>query len=88
MQHILHLKKLSCNEFCKNYYINLFYSSEDKMFVAEAPDFKHCNALGNTPEKAISALRVAMELWIETAKEKGQKVPIPRYKPAIYQWVG
>jgi len=58
------------------------------MFVAEAPDFKHCNALGNTPEKAISELRVTMELWIETAKEKGQKVPIPRYKPAIYQGVG
>ena len=29
-----------------------------------------------------------MELWIETAKEKGQKVPNPRYKPAIYQGVG
>jgi len=29
-----------------------------------------------------------MELWIETAKEKGQKVPNPRYKPEIYQGVG
>ena len=58
------------------------------MFVAEAPDFKDCNAMGNIPEKAISELIVAMELWIETAKEKGQKVPIPRYKPEIYQGVG
>ena len=72
----------------KDYYINVFYSSEDEMFVAEAPDFKHCNALGNTPEKAISELRVAMDLWIETAKEKKQKIPKPRYKPAIYQGVG
>jgi len=47
-----------------------------------------CNALGNTPEKAISELIAAMELWIETAKEKGQKVPNTQYKPAIYQGVG
>ncbi|MBW8051438.1 MAG: type II toxin-antitoxin system HicB family antitoxin [Cytophagales bacterium] len=68
-----------------NYHINVFFSTEDNMFVAKAPDLKHCSALGNTPEKAISELRTAMNLWIETAKVKGITIPKPRYKPPVYQ---
>lgn len=41
-------------------------------------------AHGDTPEEAIAEAQVAIELWIETAKERGIPVPKPRYRPAIY----
>lgn len=59
------------------YDIILYWSEEDEAFIAEVPDLPGCNAHGPTYEDAIREVQVAMDLWVETAKELGR--PIPGY---------
>jgi predicted RNase H-like HicB family nuclease len=66
------------------YHINVFFSTEDKAYIADVPDLKYCSAHGKTPEQALKEVLVAIDAWIATAKAHGKKVPKPRYRPAIY----
>ena len=69
----------------KGYHINLFFSEEDEGWIADIPDLSHCSAFGETPEEALREVQVAVELWVETAREQNRPIPKPRYRPAIYQ---
>jgi len=69
----------------KDYHINVFYSDEDKCYVADIPDLKYCSALGVTPEKAVKEVQIAKAAWLEAAKAAGKRIPKPKYRPAIYQ---
>jgi predicted RNase H-like HicB family nuclease len=62
------------------YDLVLHRSDEDGVWIAEAPDLKPCAAHGDTPETAVSELRVAMELWLEVAREAGWPIPEPRFR--------
>jgi predicted RNase H-like HicB family nuclease len=68
-----------------DYHINIFYSEEDAAYVADIPDLDACSALGPTPEQALSEVEKAKHLWLEAARAAGKAVPVPRYRPAIYQ---
>ena len=68
-----------------DYHINIFYSKEDKGYIADIPDLKACSAFGDTPQKALSALEKAKTAWIQAAHDAGNPIPKPRYRPAIYQ---
>jgi len=61
------------------YAIIVYWSEEDALWIAEAPDLKPCAAHGDTPEQAVAELRVAMDLWLETAREHGLPIPEPRF---------
>jgi predicted RNase H-like HicB family nuclease len=65
----------------KKYAIIVYWSDEDAVWISEAPDLDPCAAYGDTPEQALAELRVAMELWLEVAQERGLPVPEPRYQP-------
>ncbi len=67
------------------YHINIFWSAEDSSWIADIPDLPHCYAFGDSPDEALSELKVAQRLWLETAREEGIPIPEPRYRPAIYQ---
>ena len=67
-----------------DYHINIFFSPEDGCSIADLPDFEFCSALGDTPEQALAELQIAREAWIAAAREKGDSVPEPRYRPFIY----
>ncbi|WP_008308564.1 type II toxin-antitoxin system HicB family antitoxin [Leptolyngbya sp. PCC 6406] len=69
----------------KDYHINIFYSEEDSCYVADIPDLKFCSALGETPEAALREVIVAKSAWVETAEASGKAIPIPTYRPVIYQ---
>ena len=69
----------------KDYHINVFYSEEDKGYIADIPDLKHCSAFGSTPQEALSEVLKAKEAWLEAAHEAGKPVPEPRYRPFIYE---
>ena len=69
----------------QDYHINIFYSEEDKGYIADIPDLANCSAFGETPEKALAQALIAKKIWLEVAQEKGRIVPQPRYRPAIYQ---
>jgi len=68
-----------------DYHINIFYSQEDGEYIADIPDLKYCSASGATPEEALREVLVAKSLWLEAAQKHGQPIPLPRYRPAIYQ---
>lgn len=34
----------------KDYHINIFYSEEDEVYIADIPDLKYCSAIANTPQ--------------------------------------
>jgi predicted RNase H-like HicB family nuclease len=62
----------------QKYEIILYWSNEDKVFVAEVPELPGCMAHGKTPEKALKNVNQAIELWIDTAKEFGDRIPEPK----------
>jgi len=69
----------------KDYHINIFYSEDDDGYIADIPDLKYCSAFGETPEKALIEVLKAKIAWIEAAQANGKPVPVPNYRPVIYQ---
>ncbi len=69
----------------KDYHINIFYSEEDEGYIADIPDLKYCSAFGDTPEEALREVLIAKEAWLEAAQAESKLIPLPRYKPVIYQ---
>ena len=69
----------------KDYHINIFYSEEDEGYIADIPDLETCSAFGETPEEALAEVRLALDAWLEAARTLGKPVPLPKYRPAIYQ---
>jgi predicted RNase H-like HicB family nuclease len=69
----------------KAYHINIFYSEEDEGYIADIPDLKCCSAFGETEEEALREVLNAKQAWLEVAKAEGKPVPVPKYRPAIYQ---
>ncbi len=60
------------------YEIILYWSAEDRVFVAEVPELPGCMAHGKTQPAALANVRKAMRLWIETAEQDGVPVPEPK----------
>ncbi|MEW5946978.1 MAG: type II toxin-antitoxin system HicB family antitoxin [bacterium] len=71
-----------------DYHINIFYSEDDRGYIADIPDLESCSAFGKTPEAALAELKKAKKAWIEAARAAGKAIPKPRYKPVIYQVSG
>ena len=55
--------------------IEIFYSDEDKGYIAAAPELPGCSAFGNTEEEALKEIKVAIDLWLETAEKEGRQIP-------------
>ena len=66
------------------YEIILYWSAEDRVFVAEAPELPGCMAHGDTQEAALTSIKQAMQLWIDTAQEFGDPVPEPKGRRLMY----
>lgn len=54
------------------------WSETDQAFVATVPELPGCLADGPTREKAERAIKEKIEIWIETARLEGWKIPEPR----------
>jgi len=67
------------------YHINVFYSKADDGFIADVPDLLDCSAIGKTPGEAMQKVMAAMERWLENARDNGEEIPAPQYRPAIYR---
>lgn len=65
------------------YAIEIFYSEEDKGFIAIVPELPGCSAFGETEEQALKEVKIAMQLWIETAKEIGREIPVPQKRSLV-----
>jgi len=72
------MRKAAKNETCNEpgYIRKVFYSAEDKCWVAIAPEIPGCSALGDTDNEALQELDNAIKLHLRIRKEN--KLPIPR----------
>ena len=57
------------------YEIIIFWSNENKSFIAEVPELPGCMADGKTYQKALSNAEIIINEWIETAKELRREIP-------------
>ena len=59
------------------YSILIQYDDIDNIYVAKIPELQGCMAHGKTYEDAMREIKIALELWIETAKDNGINIPEP-----------
>ena len=62
------------------YEIVLYWSDEDRLFLAEVTELPGCMAHGRTREKALKSIQEAMSLWVDVAREDGRRLPKPRVR--------
>jgi predicted RNase H-like HicB family nuclease len=65
-----------------DYYLSLKYpallvAEPEGGYTALHPDIEGCVAVGDTPAEALTNLEEARQLWLETAYEHGDKIPLP-----------
>lgn len=65
------------------YEVIVYWSEDDEAYIAEVPELPGCMADGATYEEAIKNAQVVIAEWIETAKELGRDVPVPKGKLAF-----
>jgi predicted RNase H-like HicB family nuclease len=62
------------------YEMIIWWSDEDKSFIVEVPELPGCMADGATYEEALNNAKIAIDEWIETAREIGRDIPEPKGK--------
>jgi predicted RNase H-like HicB family nuclease len=60
------------------YEVIIYWSKEDKAFIAEVPELPGCMADGPTRQKALANVEIVIREWIETAKELGHPITEPK----------
>ena len=60
------------------YELIIYWSTEDKAFVAEVPELPGCMADGASYEEAVANAQEVIQEWIETAKSIGRAIPEPK----------
>ena len=60
------------------YELIVFWDKTDGIFVVDVPELPGCMAHGETKSEAIANAELAIDLWIQTAKEDGVPIPEPR----------
>ncbi len=55
----------------------IYWSDDDRKFIAEVPELSGCMADGDTPEEALRNSAVIVSEWIETAEFIGREIPVP-----------
>ncbi len=66
------------------YEIIIYWSKEDSAFIAEVPELPGCMAHGNSYEKALTNIKEAIDLWLDTAREFGDPIPEPKEEKLMY----
>lgn len=65
------------------YEIILYWSEEDRAYIAEVPELAGCAADGASYQEALENAETVITEWIETAKELGRPVPEPKGRRVI-----
>jgi predicted RNase H-like HicB family nuclease len=59
------------------YKLVIYWSEEDKRFLAEVPELPGCMADGVSYQEAVRNVEVIMDEWIVSAREFGRTIPTP-----------
>ncbi|MDQ3601662.1 MAG: type II toxin-antitoxin system HicB family antitoxin [Actinomycetota bacterium] len=57
--------------------IEVFWSDEDEVWIADVPDLPMCAAHGLTPQEAVGEVEQAIEAWLDAARATGRPAPKP-----------
>ncbi len=60
------------------YELIIYWSEDDEAYIVEVPELPGCMADGRTYNEAIQNALIVIEEWIDTAKELGRDVPVPK----------
>jgi len=60
------------------YAMIIYWSDKDQSFIVEVPELPGCMADGPTYREAVANAERVIEEWLETAKEQGREIPVPR----------
>ena len=60
------------------YEIIIYWSEEDDALIAEVPELPGCMADGKTYQEAVANAETVIGEWIETARDLGRPIPVPR----------
>ncbi|MCD4799275.1 MAG: type II toxin-antitoxin system HicB family antitoxin [Methanosarcinales archaeon] len=60
------------------YELIIYWSEEDDAYIVEVPELPGCMADGRTYNEAIRNVLIVIEEWIDTARELGRDVPVPK----------
>jgi predicted RNase H-like HicB family nuclease len=60
------------------YEVIIYWSDDDKAYVAEVPELAGCMADGSTYQEALANAEVIIQEWLETARELGRPIPEPK----------
>ena len=60
------------------YEVIIYWSADDKAFIAEVPELPGCMADGATRQAALKNVDVVIKEWIATAKSLGRPIPEPK----------
>lgn len=64
----------------ERYGIILYWSEENKLYIAEVPELKGCFADGKTRTEAVSNAEKVIAEWLEVAKEDSISIPKAKCK--------
>jgi predicted RNase H-like HicB family nuclease len=71
------IEKLPLEDYLNLQYPVTLYPDPEGGYVAQIKDLPGCLTQGETLEEAIANINEARELWIETAYESGDDIPLP-----------
>ena len=60
------------------YEVIIYWSEEDQAFLAEVPELPGCMADGKNYQEALTNLEIIIQEWLETARELGRTIPVPK----------
>ncbi len=60
------------------YQITIYWSEEDRAYIAEAPEIPGCAADGKTYREALRNVEVIIQEWIDAAKQLKREIPQPK----------
>ena len=66
------------------YEVIIYWSAEDAAFVAEVPELAGCTAHGCSRAEALKNVEEAIDLWLDTAREFGDPIPVPKGRKLMY----
>ena len=62
----------------RRYELIIYWSTDDETFVVEVPELPGCMADGKTYDEAVKNAEIAIQEWVDTAKELGRDVPVAK----------
>lgn len=60
------------------YEVIIYWSEEDKTFIAEVSELAGCLADDATYQEALANAEIIIQEWVEIARDLGRKIPEPR----------